>query len=69
MQKLIKVDTYNYSTAEANEFLEEGWKVIQMIPIAEPVAISGEYHFEIKGNYGVLLLLEKEEEKLKKEED
>ena len=69
MQKLIKIDTYNYTTAEANAFLEEGWRVIQMCPLVEPVATCGEYYYEIKGNYGALLLLEKEEEKLKKEED
>lgn len=69
MQKLITIDTYNYTTAEANAFLEDGWKVIQMCPFVEPVAICGEYYNNIKGNYGALLLLEKEEEKLKKEED
>lgn len=61
MQKLIKIDTYNYTTAEANLLLEEGWKVIQMIPIAEPVANGGEYGFKIQGNYGALILLEKED--------
>lgn len=68
MQKLIKIDNYNYTTAKANDLLKEGWKVIQMCPIAEPVATCGGYH-EIKSNYGALLLLEKEEEKLKKEEN
>lgn len=63
MQKLIKVDTYNYTTTEANALLKEGWKVVQMCPLAEPVASNGEYHYEIKGNYGALLLLEKEEKK------
>ena len=61
MQKLIKIDNYNYATAEANALLEEGWRVIQMCPLAEPVAIGGKFGYETKGNYGALLLLEKEE--------
>ena len=69
MQKLIEIDSYNYTTAEANALLEDGWKVIQMCPLVEPIATSGNYYHDIKGNYGALLLLEKEEEKLKKEED
>ena len=60
MQKLIEIDSYNYTTAEANALLEEGWRVIQMCPLVEPVATSGGY-YETKGNYGALLLLEKED--------
>lgn len=61
MQKLIKIDnTYNCSVEEANKLLTKGWKVIQMCPLAEPVATCGEYYNDIKGNYGALILLEKE---------
>ena len=63
MQKLIKIDsTFEfYTVTSANKLLQEGWKVIQMCPLAEPVAICGEYRHDIKGNYGALLLLEKED--------
>ena len=60
MKKIIKIDTYNYTTAEANALLEEGWTVIQMCPLAEPVA-TGVKYYETKGNYGALLVLEKED--------
>ena len=61
MQKLIKINnTYNCSVEEANKLLAKGWKVIQMIPIAQPVAVTGSYYSAEKGNYGALLLLEKD---------
>ena len=63
MQKLVKFDNmYSSPTIpEINDFLLNGWKVIQMCPLAQPVAITGSSYSTERGNYGALLLLEKED--------
>lgn len=63
MQKLIKIDSTfeNHTVTSANGLLQNGWKVIQMCPLAEPVASCGEYRHVEKGIFGALLLLEKED--------
>ena len=62
MQKLIKIDdTYDDTITKINELLQEGWKIIQMCPFAEPIALAADFYNIVKGNYGALLLLEKED--------
>lgn len=62
MQKLIKIDnTHDNTIAEINKLIQEGWKILQMCSFAEPVALAADYYDIVKGNYGALLLLEKED--------
>ena len=61
MQKLIKIDdTYDDTITEINKLLQEGWEITQMCSFAEPVALAANRYDIVKGNYGALLLLKKE---------
>lgn len=58
MEKIVFI-TKDY-TSEINDYLRQGWKVKNIIPVFNTVALSGTTYSSKEGDYGAYVVIVKE---------